>query len=1244
MGVSCPAVAFKPSSQCRRGPAQPPSPRRALPDRTVDGTSIEDAFVAFILACNPGVPPDTDTAALRDAFRTPPKSGGKSFSTFTLFELIKKLETKELKTWAELALKLGVEPPDQEKGQSSQRIQQYAVRLKRWMHSMHVDAFFDYLMGRQSLYWTEIPSEQIPIAELERDGVAAEDDMALRALLPQIKPRRGRRKPDEEETGKSPSQRPSPQADEYGGGGRPELMEPWTAQPDGRGSVFLFPPVPDPSKLNPSGPTWTNDIVQTPMTAYPIPQSAITPSTRNAFWADEPKFPSPTPDKNAPSNDNSAPTGPADPTTAPQSAPTPAATAAPAPPPPQPPVQPVQHPNTLSPIQESAPPRPAKRSRLSLQVPERVGGEVRLATPPLPTEQTVTPVLMVNGQATEPRADQTTNSNPPSTLGTFVAPSLSAGVPVPGEQTVFSPDPTDRTHMDEIEALFVSSILRAEWYDAENKRISPCGVEEAWAFAQRVVENLLKSAPTKEAFLINLSALAGGKILMPKSSLRITRFEDLPDRTRYRSNWQLRFGGIMGNWAMEETVMHDKWKKPKKDEKTGPDPVAPNGTSGSQADHWEKKYKELAATLQQRDEEMMRLRAKYVVCGRPVPRLGTRHISLLFVTLSALALFSLLFTLPGSAHAGPRLKAAGHKLSSLPTSLRSPWLNKLNPFKQPSHAPHRQTNDTDGDSWCSVTLDENRALLPMLRERTPIYCYYDSALDKDPSSRDAESDLLLAWRRACPAEAMNNPLYEELQRLQDMTPALKTELMRWLAWENMGDGVLARHLLFPMGPHDDPLLTFLRRGEYPKLTRFKNLDDGLFIGSKGEVAATIKAAMASPQIKKAEDITAVVADKKENPFAVDDSPKALSYYSARQIESLAAGLKSLTQLINAHLHLTWQNIFTDGISVVKPLPQHTTYLIAPAYELAQRLAHCPENPLPSSCPPNRSGCRPCDDSKPMKITTPSSYSDSRTLYTIGTTQLSIPWIRRESPRDAWIASLTASLFPDKISTTPRLIRFKEAVASDESPDPKSKSGGTKGGAFRSLWLSAEQPALEDADWHFGFALPDRATYADTPPTTTTTDANTNINLPPLHSEKDGPLPSKTDLLVEPEILHLAQSVITQTSASGKKPAPLKKEDLALRDASEAWNLADTEAWRFARAYAARAAVERRRWEEEEARYAGGMGSERMGRKISSKKEKEREKELQEKEGADEERDKEKGGQSSARKAFRGAWDRWMDRD
>ena len=47
----------------------------------------------------------------------------------------------------------------------------------------------------------------------------------------------------------------------------------------------------------------------------------------------------------------------------------------------------------------------------------------------------------------------------------------------------------------------------------------------------------------------------------------------------------------------------------------------------------------------------------------------------------------------------------------------------------------------------------------------------------------------------------------------------------------------------------------------------------------------------------------------------------------------------------------------------------------------------------------------------------------------------------------------------------------------------------------------------------------------------------------------------------------------------------------IRDAVEAWNMADTEAWRFVRAFAAREVVERRRWEEEERRFAGGKEEE-----------------------------------------------------
>ena len=103
---------------------------RSLPSTEVTQDSIEDAYVSFILCCNPTIPIPEDLGDLRRGFRSPPRSDGKSFRTYTLFELIRKLENKEIKSWSQLALALGVEPPIAEKKQSAQKVQQYAVRLK----------------------------------------------------------------------------------------------------------------------------------------------------------------------------------------------------------------------------------------------------------------------------------------------------------------------------------------------------------------------------------------------------------------------------------------------------------------------------------------------------------------------------------------------------------------------------------------------------------------------------------------------------------------------------------------------------------------------------------------------------------------------------------------------------------------------------------------------------------------------------------------------------------------------------------------------------------------------------------------------------------------------------------------------------------------------------------------------------------------------------------------------------------
>jgi hypothetical protein len=203
-----------------------------------------------------------------------------------------------------------------------------------------------------------------------------------------------------------------------------------------------------------------------------------------------------------------------------------------------------------------------------------------------------------------PQSQSPGTSDGGGSLSTNTATGPPAQEPIP-----FSQDPTDRTNKDDLEVHFMSHILTANWFDAKGNPVPVCGVDEAWAFAQRVIENLLKTAATKEAFLINLAALAGGKILINKGSLRITRLEELADRTRYSCAWQLRFGDIIGDWSMEETVMHSAWKKGERKEGEGAGSGS-NSSAGQTTSAWEERYKEAVIALQERDKEIAQLKAK----------------------------------------------------------------------------------------------------------------------------------------------------------------------------------------------------------------------------------------------------------------------------------------------------------------------------------------------------------------------------------------------------------------------------------------------------------------------------------------------------------------------------------------------------------------------------------------------------------------------------------------------------------
>ncbi|MCJ1433893.1 hypothetical protein MMC27_003258 [Xylographa pallens] len=421
-------------------PLRPSSERtRSLPSTEIDNESVDEAYVQFIFYCNPSIPLTTDTTELKRGFRSMPKTDGNCFDTFALFLLIKKLEAKEIETWSQLVIELGVELPDTTKNQSSQKVQQFAVRLK-------------YCLGRPTPYSTEVPPAEESLNERVRDGVPPEEDLALRALLPEWRPKRGRRKLEANDGNPgTPSKRArregSFNAEEtatpleaqsallhsalsWGHQLRPEQLrsdDPWGAaqrallpkpdsksgqrqQPNGQQTFWVdlpdaTPSTPYPqSAITPRHPQSAVSSQDTPQSAHPLSSdrirkrhgpavSAAWPSGGNAVAG---KLPRGRPPSNRSVQDGPFSTFPVN-----------SQTKTPVQPPVDTPIQPTRsHPwipytAISSPLTTQSPPAPPgsmpgaqtpikKPSKLSLQVPQHAGGPVRLATPP--------PKVLVNGE------------------------------------------------------------------------------------------------------------------------------------------------------------------------------------------------------------------------------------------------------------------------------------------------------------------------------------------------------------------------------------------------------------------------------------------------------------------------------------------------------------------------------------------------------------------------------------------------------------------------------------------------------------------------------------------------------------------------------------------------------------------------------------------------------------------------------------------------------------------------------
>ncbi|KAG9288670.1 hypothetical protein G9A89_006771, partial [Geosiphon pyriformis] len=157
----------------------------------INESNIADRYIEFIFYCNPAAPIETDISSLQRAFHAVPKSDGKTFDPWLLFQLVRKHESGEIRTWTKLAQQLGVERTDES---SPQKIQQYAVRLKKWMRTIHLDAFFDYLLSKPNEYYQE-PHKNPTGAEdtTNIDDEADDNDLVLK-LIKRANSKRKKRK------------------------------------------------------------------------------------------------------------------------------------------------------------------------------------------------------------------------------------------------------------------------------------------------------------------------------------------------------------------------------------------------------------------------------------------------------------------------------------------------------------------------------------------------------------------------------------------------------------------------------------------------------------------------------------------------------------------------------------------------------------------------------------------------------------------------------------------------------------------------------------------------------------------------------------------------------------------------------------------------------------------------------------------------------------------------------------------
>lgn len=588
-------------------------------------------------------------------------------------------------------------------------------RPQRWMRALHIDAFFEYLMNKPHAYYEEVPPLHAPFPEDGRDGVPLEEDLAIRALDPKYRPKRGRRKADEEdgaaEATSTPSKRPhldTPTAflnqshpmsaypsSAYPSSAHPDhgMRDPWAAvdtvagansNSDSRRALVSQSAHPSSAgqqlhwRLNnsftPSTPQPFSAIIpgprQTAHTAFDEPRSAISPSSSRAkrrrhgpavssAWSGGSNTSGGKPRGRPPSNrsmqDGPFGTFPANPASRegsmqaiPRSTPDP------------PPSreraqsesgmeQPTQHfrlpPNsfpasaiaTVPP--QSFPVPPSRRGRLSLQVPQHVGGPVHL----------VTPTLLVNGEsdpagplALAPSVFSSSSRRSSSHVPEDSDAGGSDTFPIPqarqAQSGQHSQSEVRRPDREDVKRALTADLLRARITGRKRLRGA-----EAKALADALLRRMKPEGgsssqdemskdvfPSVSANWLGLSLTGNGcsapnggsakeivvqRFRVGKDGYDSPIYDDEEEsetpavvKETFDISWSATLGGVMGKFQIQGLIISKEDGETSGDIQAEGEVVNGNNGASDESVDWKKKFMSLQDMLREKDQEVQSLR------------------------------------------------------------------------------------------------------------------------------------------------------------------------------------------------------------------------------------------------------------------------------------------------------------------------------------------------------------------------------------------------------------------------------------------------------------------------------------------------------------------------------------------------------------------------------------------------------------------------------------------------------------